>query len=65
MKEFFLLSWLIVAVQVLRPQQMTYRLVFNDILDFLDVIFVFLELREHPLAVETELLHLQLIRCQL
>ena len=63
MKEFLLLSWLVVAVQVLRPQQMTYRLVFNDILDFLDVIFVFLELCAHALAVEAELLHLQLIRC--
>lgn len=65
MKEFLLFSWLIIAVQVFRPQQMTYRLVSNDILDFLDVIFVFLELRAHALAVETELLHLQLIRCQL
>lgn len=65
MKEFLLFSWLIIAVQVFRPQQMTYRLVSNDILDFLDVIFVFLELRAHSLAVETELLHLQLIRCQL
>jgi len=44
MKEFLLLSWLIIAVQVFRAQQMTNRLVFNDILDLLDVIFVFLEL---------------------
>lgn len=51
MKEFLLFSWLIIAVQVFRPQQMTYRLVSNDILDFLDVIFVFLELCAHALAI--------------
>ena len=51
MKEFLLLSWLIIAVQVLRPQKMTNRLVSNDILDFLDIIFVFLELRAHALAI--------------